>query len=104
MQFWIPGSRRTGAPRNDEVSEYDGRDVFNAWHLELAGVRPAADGARTDAARRLPVLGRARGIAGRAVVVRDRAAVAAAAVDVCGVRRRRGAGMAPGGAKQFRRQ
>src|SRR4051812_25848545 len=96
MHFWIPGSRRRGAPRNDEkVSEYHGRDVFNAWHLELAGVRPAADGPGADVAGRVPVLDRARGAAGRAVVLLDRAALAAAAVDVRGVRRCRGAGMAP---------
>src|SRR4051794_33852576 len=101
MHFWIPGSRRRGAPRNDEVGEYDGRDVFNAWHLELAGVRPAADGAGADVARRLPVLGRARGTLGRAVVVRVSAVLAAAAIDVRSVRRRRGAGVAPGRAKQL---
>ena len=70
------------------------RDVFYAWHLELADLRLRPDGAGIAGARCLHVLARARGAAGRAVVVCDQSVLADAAPDVRGVRRRRGAAVA----------
>ena len=56
-----------------------------ARHLELADLRPRPDGAGTARARRLPVLARACGAAGRAVVVRGPSVLADAAPDVRGL-------------------
>ena len=83
---------------------YHGRDVFDAWHLELADLRPAADGAGTAGARRVPALARAGRAAGRVVVVRAQPVVAAADPDVRRVRRRRGAAVAARRAPQLRRE
>src|SRR5258708_4188264 len=70
----------------EKGSHYD-RDVFHAWHLELADLRRPADGAGAAGAGGVPVLARARGVAGRAVVVRVPSVLAAADPDVRDFRR-----------------
>ena len=80
------------------------RDVLHAGHLELADLRRHPDGAGVDRARGVLVLARACGIAGRAVVVRDRSILAIADPDVCDFCRRRGAAVAAPRAQQYRGQ
>ena len=85
--------------RADERSCHD-RDVFHAWHLELADLRRRPDGAGAGGARGVPVLARARRAAGRAVVVCDPSVLAGADPDVRGFRGRRGAAVAAHRAQQ----
>src|SRR3984957_4347560 len=89
--------------RSNKKSHHE-RDVFHAWHLELADLRRRPDGAGTDRAGRLPVLARACGAIGRGVVVRDPSVLAGADPDVRGFCCRRGAAVAAHRAQQYRRQ